>query len=232
MKLKQFRYAADNLGYVFYGHTSAIAIDGGAVEEILSFVKKRALVLKFVTNTHGHRDHTVGTRDLADRSRAEYLDHQKFSPDGRIELDGETITVIPTPGHTTDAVTFAADGCLVTGDTLFNGTVGNCFSGDLKSFYQSIRTLAGFPENTVIYAGHDYVEYAMAFARSIEPENVDIQRYLKNYEPGLVRSTLADEFKVNPYLRFNEPSMIKRIRKNGFAVETEFERWQGVMSMG
>jgi hydroxyacylglutathione hydrolase len=37
MKVKQFRYSADNLGYLVYGKKEAMAIDGGAVDEMLAF---------------------------------------------------------------------------------------------------------------------------------------------------------------------------------------------------
>ncbi len=48
MKIRQFRYSSDNLGYVIYGEKSAVAIDGGAVEAILKFLDKNRLQLEFV----------------------------------------------------------------------------------------------------------------------------------------------------------------------------------------
>jgi hypothetical protein len=59
MNIKQFRYAADNLGYLVYGDKTAIAVDGGAADKIISFVQNRNLELKYVTNTHSHMDHTI-----------------------------------------------------------------------------------------------------------------------------------------------------------------------------
>ena len=74
MKIKQFRYASDNLGYLIYGEYDAVAVDGGAVGDTMSFTQTEGLTLKFVTNTHSHADHTVGTQQLLDASGAEYLD--------------------------------------------------------------------------------------------------------------------------------------------------------------
>ena len=55
MKIKQFRYSSDNnLAYLVYGDKTAMAIDGGAAEEILSFIETNDLTLKYVTNTHSH----------------------------------------------------------------------------------------------------------------------------------------------------------------------------------
>ena len=82
---------------------------------------------------------------------------------------------------------------------MFNGTIGNCFSGNLAAFYRSLRRLMAFAPATKIFAGHDYVRESMAFARSLEPENVRIQEYLAAYDPdGVVVSTLADELAANP----------------------------------
>ncbi len=53
---------------------------------------------------------------------------------GRIVIDDFEIEVLDTPGHTDDSLSFSVDGCLITGDTLFNGTVGNCFSGTSGCF--------------------------------------------------------------------------------------------------
>lgn len=230
MNIKQFRYSSDNLAYLIYNNGTAVAIDGGAVDSILSFVEQNGLNLKFVANTHSHPDHTSGLKSLLGRSGALYLDNDNLLEKGYIELAGEKINVIHTPGHTKDSVSFHAGNFLVTGDTLFNGTIGNCFPGDIFSFFNSIKKIMAFPEKTVIYAGHDYIEYAMAFARIIEPENDDIEVFMKKYNPLLVSSALEDEFKVNPYLRFNNPKMISVLKEKGFSVSTEYERWEALMS--
>jgi len=232
LNIKQFRYSSDNLGYLLYADKSAIAIDGGAVDQICSFAGQNGLKIEYVTNTHSHPDHTAGLKSLIGRSGAEYLDHNTLPAKGFIGLAGEKIDVYHTPGHTDDSVTFHAGNFLITGDTLFNGTVGNCFSGDLFAFYNSIVKLISFPEDTIIYAGHDYVEYSMSFARLVEPGNREIGSFLKKYNPDHVFSRLEDELKVNPYLRFNDPAMISLLKEKGLPVLTEFERWESLMGMG
>ena len=231
MNVKQFPYASDNFGYLIYGKTDALAIDGGAVNDILSFVERTDLRLKWVTNTHGHGDHTTGTRQLLDASKADYLDYKTFKEGDEFEIEGEKIVVYRTPGHTADSVTFHLENILITGDTLFNGTVGNCFSGDLKGFYQSIKKLMALPDDTIVYAGHDYVNDSIAVAKRLEPDNPDIDRFLDKYNKAHVRSTLADERKINPYVRFNEKPIIAFLRKQGLAVGTEYERWESIMAI-
>ncbi len=231
MKIKQFRYSADNFSYLVYSKTSALIIDGGAVEEALEFIKKNNLILEFVVNTHDHKDHTLGNQKLLAQTSADFIENDILLENGLINLEDEKINIYHTPGHTWDSVIFEASGSLITGDTLFNGTVGNCFCEDLKVFYNSIKKILAFPEQTTVYAGHDYLEYAMAFARIIEPQNKDIDIYLRQYNRRKVSTTLAQEKKVNPYLRFNHEIIIKKLEKNGLPTKTEYDRWESVMTL-
>jgi len=229
--IKQFRFSADNLGYVIHSRGMAAAIDGGAAESILDFLESEGLRLSWISNTHNHADHTAGNRMLIKRTGAPLLRFEDLQDRRIFRLDDLPVTARRTPGHTLDSVCFHAGDDLVTGDTLFNGTVGNCFTGDLDAFYRSIRLLTAFPPATRIYAGHDYVRDSMEFARRIEPENMFIDAFLKRYDPARVFSTLEDEFRINPYLRFNEPEIIKLLKSRGLPCGTEEERWKSLMSM-
>lgn len=231
MNIKQFRYGADNLGYLVYGSKTAMAIDGGATDAILAFIRDRHLDLMYVTNTHSHMDHTLGNSELLNYPGTILLDRKTLLEKSGVGIDGESIRVIKTPGHTNDSVSFHFDAVLITGDTLFNGKVGRCFTGDLRAFLTSIKTLLEFPEATLIYAGHDYVEEYMDFARRLEPDNPYIDPYLKQYDPDHVCSTLGDEMKVNPFLRFNDEKIIAILNGKRLSTGVEFERWQSLISL-
>lgn len=232
LHLEQFRYGGDNLAYLVFGEREALAVDGGAWVDILSCCKKRGLTLVYVTNTHGHYDHTLGDSMLLDHSRARFLAWEDLPDNGQIVLDGRVVTIYRTPGHTVDSVSFHFGKNLLTGDTLFNGTVGNCFSGDLDTFYRSLKRLAALPGETRIFAGHDYVREAVAAAKTIEPNNPHPDRFLKHeYDPGLVYSTLADEFLINPYLRLDTPSIVSLLASLGLPRHTAEERWRSLMSL-
>ncbi len=232
LTIRQFRYSSDNLAYVIHGSSKAVVIDGGATEEILSYLKEKELALTYVTNTHEHPDHTPGNSRLLGETGAEAVKPLEAAARKQIQIENETIRIYHTPGHSLDSVTFHVDSRIITGDTLFNGTVGNCFTGDLEAFHRSIQKLMSLPGETVVYAGHDYVTYAMAFARIVEPDNPDIDRFLKSYDPAHVFSTLEDEKRVNPYLRFNDPDMIRILESRGLPVSTEYDRWESIMSLG
>ena len=88
-----------------------------------------------------------------------------------------------------------------------------------------------FPPKTLIFAGHDYWMDSLAFAEYLEPENAEIERFRGLYDPGHVCSTLAEEFKINPYLRFNETPIINLLKKRELPHETEGQRWDSLMSI-
>jgi hydroxyacylglutathione hydrolase len=232
MEIRQFSYSQDNLAYLVSHEGEALAIDGGAVAAICTYADRQGLRITHLTHTHRHPDHICGSAELMVRTGAREVDQRNLVQAGGFNLNGVDIRVHHTPGHTRDSVVFECDGALITGDTLFNGTVGNCFSGDMAAFYDSLCTLMAFAPETKIYAGHDYVHDSMAFARVVTPDNPHIDGYLRAYDPAHVTSTLADELNVDPYLRFDAPDIIAFLKKKGLPVGSEFERWEGMMSFG
>jgi hydroxyacylglutathione hydrolase len=231
LHVEQFRCGADNFSYLIYGERQAVAVDGVAWQEILAFLKQNKLDLALVTNTHGHFDHTSGNDHLLGRTKAKFFGFAELTDNKKIQIDSENIFVWRTPGHTEDSVCFRAGNFLISGDTLFNGTIGNCFTGDLQSFYLSVKRLMTLPDETIVCAGHDYVHDSLAFAARLEPDNKDIDSFRASYDFSHVYSTMAEERRINPYLRFNEEPIISLLKKRGLPVATEGERWQSLMSI-
>lgn len=231
MFIKQFKYSRDNLGYLVHSSRQGMVVDGGGAEDIMAYARKNSIQIKYVSNTHFHDDHTYGNAVLLEKTAARFIDCRQIKSDQTLPLDQETLEIFHTPGHTSDSVTFKADDFLVTGDTLFNGTVGNCFSGDLRAFFNSLKRILSLPAETKIYSGHDYVLESMSIAQKIEKENPHIEAYIRRYDSALVLSTLADELSVNPYIRFNAPNMISNLGKKDMPVETEFDRFKSIMEI-
>nr|WP_320193202.1 MBL fold metallo-hydrolase [uncultured Desulfobacter sp.] len=232
MNIQQFKYGADNQGYLVYSEKSAIAIDPGAPDKMVEFAGKKGISIEMVTNTHTHADHTQGNDALVKITNARFIDCTTLSHGQVLDLkDATGLEVILTPGHTMDSLCFKGDGFVVTGDTLFNATVGNCFSGDLQAFFNSLKLLMELPGDTLVYAGHDYVRDSLKYAKIIEPNNPNLEGYAAAYNPDHVTSRLSEELQVNPYLRFNTPSMIERLKEKNLPSETQFQRFSSVMEV-
>lgn len=231
MEIAQFKFSSDNLGYLIYDNGKGIAIDGGAAESIAGFAHANDIKITTVTNTHCHADHTPGNARLLEMTGADFKDCRSFEHGQTLLVGSQSLEVLLTPGHTMDSISFKGERFVVTGDTLFNGTVGNCFSGDLEAFYTSLKLLMSLGGSTQVYAGHDYVAESLTYARIIEPDNTDLEDYKGKYDPDHVVSSLADELKVNPYLRFNAPTMIRRLEEKNLPRETELERFSSIMEL-
>lgn len=231
MGIKQFRYFNDNLGYLVFSGNEGMVIDAGNIDAILEFANQNNILIKYVTNTHFHSDHTSGNADLLEKTDAQFIDCRKIGDDQSFDIGQEKINVFTTPGHTMDSVTFKARDFIITGDTLFNGTVGNCFSGDLLAFFNSLKRIISLPGDTKVYAGHDYVMESMQVSKTIEKDNPFIDEYIQRYDPSLIVSTLDDELNVNPYIRFNADSMIALLLKKKMPTQTEFDRFKSIMEI-
>jgi hydroxyacylglutathione hydrolase len=232
LKTVQFRYGENNLGYLIHRKKFAVAVDGGAVDAILSYLDQNGLTLAYVTNTHSHSDHTCGNAELLEKTGAEFISVSDLSARGSLDIEGMAIRVISTPGHTADSVCFYYGSDLLTGDTLFNGKVGRCFTGDVESFFASIEKILDLPDGTHMYAGHDYLLEYLETAEKLEPENQLICIYQEGYDPaGVLTATLGWEKKVNPFIRYNQPCLITLLKNRKLPAGTDFERFSSMLTL-
>ena len=133
----------------------AILIDcSDYVEEIIDYVKKNNLKVKYILLTHGHFDHVLGINRMNEVLGAKVYVHEgdkeqvvntravmtmfglptegvenpkitaTLSDAGELTLGNQVIKVIETPGHTPGGVCYLIGDCLFSGDTLFHGTIG------------------------------------------------------------------------------------------------------------
>jgi len=142
LRVEQFPYGADNLGYLVHGVREAAAIDPGEAGPILKYLRANGLLLQEIWNTHSHGDHTCGNRVLAEVTRVEIIGS---GGPGSFKIEGEGIEVIPTPGHTADSAAYYHPGWVITGDTLFIANAGNCASEMLPILRRSLDRLLSSP---------------------------------------------------------------------------------------
>jgi len=173
--------------YVVRSETSAdeaVVVDpsGDATELRLTLARLGARCTAILV-THGHWDHLLGVADLAEGTgapvhmaegeRVLLEEPGDFTPPGvvlrpyvpdvllsggeTLELAGIEFEVLAVPGHSPAHLAYHADGCLLSGDVLFAGSVGRTdFPGsDWETLVASIRMLLDtLPPETVVYPGH------------------------------------------------------------------------------
>jgi hydroxyacylglutathione hydrolase len=212
----------------------ALVVDPLDAAQVLSAARTRGFQITQVINTHEHRDHTDGNAGVVAATRSKVLAHagaarviggvDRGLARGDVIRVGRTVEleVLDTPGHTRAHVCVLAHGdspALFCGDTLFNAGAGNCHNGgDPGLLYETfVNQLARLPDETRVYPGHEYMVRNLAFTLDREPGNADAARALelaKDQDPATARvTTLAEEKRVNAFLRLTNPELIARLRE-------------------
>jgi len=231
MEMKQFRFSDSNLAYLVWNGGEAAAIDGGAAEEILEFCRAGDLVLTLVLNTHEHADHTPGNRQLLEATSARFIPPGKAASEGGVLLGNERLEAAAVPGHTADSIFFRSGDRLFTGDTLFNGTVGNCYTRDWELYFRSLERILDFPDGFRIYAGHDLTEYALGVIDTLDPDNPRLREYRESLDPGDLFTPLGLEKAINPFIRWDDPSLDPLRFSLKLPLDTPFLRWRALMTI-
>ena len=169
------------------GSTDAIVVDpGDRAESIYEEVVRQNLNVVAILLTHGHFDHILGVKEFkakthakvyAGADEAELLKDPAINASERVRRpeiiipdvllnDKEKVNiadlsfeVIFTPGHTKGSVCyyFKEAGILISGDTLFEESVGRCDfpTGSESALLASItKRLMVLPDETNVYPGH------------------------------------------------------------------------------
>lgn len=163
----------------------AMVVDpGDEPDRVMDIIKNDELSVDYIICTHGHFDHVGTVSDLKKETGAKVLIHKDELeiyraakdmaafwgydldpvPDPDVlAKDGEDITVgnlsfkiIHTPGHSPGGICLYGEGIVITGDTLFAGSVGRTdfYGGDINKLKNSFKRLMALPENTKVLAGH------------------------------------------------------------------------------
>jgi hydroxyacylglutathione hydrolase len=228
--------AGRNFNYLIAcGETGeALAVDPLDHQKCLAAAKAKGWVITQILNTHEHRDHTGGNREMVAATGAAVLAHAKAKdkiPEMNRGLDaGDVVKVgksvelecLDTPGHTMSHICIRAHAdppALFCGDTLFNAGAGNCHNGGHPNeLYNTFASqLAGLPEDTLIYPGHDYIARNLSFTLDREPDNARAAALLPVVEAQdttkpLV-TTLRLEREINTFFRLTSASVIRRLRE-------------------
>ncbi len=138
------------------------------VDRYLQLMQELDLRLVKAVDTHLHADHITGLGALRDRTQCITVMGEQSSVDvvsmriadgDRLNIDGVSLDVMYTPGHTDDSYSFLMQDRVFTGDTLMiRGTGRTDFqNGDAGRQYNSLfGRLLRLPDETLVYPGHDY----------------------------------------------------------------------------
>ena len=166
-------------------HEALVIDPGDEVDRIQKVLNHHNLGVKGILHTHAHFDHVGATKPLKEDTGAPvYLNQEdeflyqnlalqvamfglKAPETANIDhwfKEGEVVKsgtlaaqVLHTPGHSPGSVCFSLPGKLLSGDTLFAGSIGrtDLWGGSYEQIMQSIRTrILAFPDETEVYPGH------------------------------------------------------------------------------
>src|ERR1700746_2696737 len=138
------------------------------VDRYLQLLRVLDLRLVKAGGPHLHADHITGLGALRDKTHCITVMGEQTKADvvsmrladgDRLTIEGRTLDVIYTPGHTDDSYSFALPDRVFTGDTLLiRGTGRTDFqNGDPRAQYESIfHKLLKLPDETLVFPAHDY----------------------------------------------------------------------------
>jgi len=213
----------DNYGYIIEDtrDKSCLVLDPGEAAPLVAYIQKHGLKPVAIWNTHHHADHIAGNSGIL----AEFPNLPVIGPEGNrgqipevtqwvkagdpLEFAGETVQIFAVPGHTLGHLAFYfPSGHLFSGDLLFGYSCGKVFEGTLEQMYQSVAQFSHLPDETLVYAGHEYTFSNRKFAQTVDPDNADIKaRIEREAEPPTIPLKLGLERKTNPFLRLNSPAV-------------------------
>ena len=220
----------DNYIWVMHANGHAIAVDPGDPAPLEAFIDTHQLALDAVLITHHHRDHTGGNTRLRKRYHcAIYGPDNPQIPDlthivhehdvlefPALELK---LSVIETPGHTLDHISyFGAElngkGHVFCGDTVFGCGCGKLFEGTPAIMSASLDKILTLPDATRLCCAHEYTLSNIAFALTIDGGNPALiarelsDRNKRMLQQATLPSSLELEKATNPFLRFYNTDMI------------------------
>ena len=231
----QFRRTGKGcLSYMIISNDEAIVLDASLPIEIYENVLlNQKLKLKHVIETHIHADHLSRSKQLAESNNVTLhlpapnkvsFDFVPVIGTTVFQIGNISIKVIPTPGHTTESITYLIhDKVLLTGDTLFINGIGR---PDLKAnddeamqrskiLYQSLQKLLSLDDNIIVLPAHT--------SQPVEFDHTPIQATIGSIKQNVVLLKLNEEEFSNTILERIPPtppnylSIVEKNNEGGFS---------------
>lgn len=220
---------SDNYIWLLQQEEKAIIVDPAEAQPVLNFLAKNQLKPTAILLTHNHHDHTDGVAEL----RATYPDLRVYGsaevaqfatqivePEQQFELDGLTIRVIESAGHTAQHISYLVNNqWLFCGDALFSGGCGRVFTGDYQAQFDALQRFKALPDYVEVFAGHEYTQSNLKFAVAVMPPSCVLLEYQERVDilcsenrPTLP-TTIGLEKQINPFMQAVDLEAFIAIRK-------------------
>lgn len=176
----------DNYLWLLSNGTHALAVDPGDYSALHTALQAQQLQLATVLVTHRHHDHVDGLAEL----RQQHPHVPVYGPLGIAHIThrlnggeslsiaelGLAVEVMDTGGHTLLHLSYylPSENLLFCGDTLFSAGCGRIFDGSTVQLFASLQRICALPDHTWLCASHEYTLANLAFARHVDPDNIDL----------------------------------------------------------
>ncbi len=226
----------DNYIWLLHNALNAVVVDPGDAKPVIAALERKKIDLSAILITHHHADHIGGVDELVAYCKSKNkqiliyaphyesfaFDHIKVAENDSVHLPeiDQTFKVMWLPGHTLGHIAYINAQNLFCGDTLFGAGCGRLFEGTPEQMLNSLNRLKQLNNATKVYCTHEYTAKNIAFALTLEPDNVDlksrqcfVQALRAQAKPSLP-STIGCELKTNPFLRCLESSIFRNSNAN------------------
>jgi hydroxyacylglutathione hydrolase len=232
LDVAQFITRSDNFAVLLHDPKSGktAAVDAPEADPIIAALKERGWTLSHILVTHKHLDHIEGIPALQAAYDCEVIGPEASSAEtgmyDRTVKDGDTfdwagveVRVIETPGHTLDHISLfmPSQKLVFVGDTIFSLGCGRVIEGDHAMMWESLKKLRALPDDTELYCGHEYTLANGKFAVTVDPGNAALKKRvaevekLRAAEKPALPTTIALEKATNPFLRADDPALMKSV---------------------
>ncbi|HEX2960119.1 MAG TPA: hydroxyacylglutathione hydrolase C-terminal domain-containing protein [Chitinispirillaceae bacterium] len=151
-----------------------------------------------------------------------------------VQAGAVSFRALVTPGHYVETYGAASvnrnvvwycekAGCLFTGDTLFSCGYGYTTGKHVSAMISSLARLRQFPDDTLVFSGHEYSLLNTSFAAEIFPHSLPLRERMNTIHNLLgqniptVPTTMKFEKQNNPFLRWDDPVVQKILGLTGTA---------------
>lgn len=163
-------YLDENCYVVSIGNDCLVIDPGDDFDKIEKLVGNKNVLSVLIT--HYHFDHIGALDDMIKKYNANVID---FKSDANQNVGPFSFSIIKTPGHKEDAVTyyFKEEKVMFVGDFIFEGTIGRCDleGGDFTTMKKSLNKIKNYDLDIKLYPGHGNI------------------------------TTLKKELEINPYMK-------------------------------